>query len=153
MRTGRDGTKLLADFRSIVEIAFGVLTFCALVYVAAVRFAASDNAAVVLFWVHYTAVRALLSGLMVYSGISSSGKDPYALFGLNLGIGLASLFLSISNILECCLAQGDWKDVVAAVLYLPVGLVVIYTTLYLRKRKGKPTVSSGESRLADGNGT
>ena len=135
MRIGRDETKLLADVRSLIEIAFGVLTFCALLYVVGHRFAASDSAVVVLFWVHYTVVRVLLSGLMVYSGIRSSGKDPHALFGLNMGIGLSSLFLSIMNILEYSLAKGDWKDAAAAILYLPVGLVVIYATLYLRSKK------------------
>ena len=108
----------------------------ALVYVVSHRFAASDSAAVVLFWVDYTVVRVLLSGLMVYSGSRSSSKNPLALFGLNLGIGLSSLFLSIMNVLEVTLAKGDWKDVVAAILYLPVGLVVIYTTLYLRRKNG-----------------
>jgi amino acid permease len=135
MRTGRDGTKLSADVRSIIETVFGALTFCALVYVAAHRFAASTSAAEVLFWVHYSVVRVLLSGLMVYSGMKSSSKNPHALFGLNMGIGLSSLFLCIMNILEVTLAKGDWKDVAAAVLYLPVGLVVIYTTLYLRRKQ------------------
>ena len=135
MRTGRDGTNLFADVRSLIEIAFGVLTLGALVYVVSHRFAASDSAAVVLFWVDYTVVRVLLSGLMVYSGSRSSSKNPLALFGLNLGIGLSSLFLSIMNVLEVTLAKGDWKDVVAAILYLPVGLAVLYTTSYLRKKK------------------
>lgn len=135
MRTGQDGTKLSADVRSIIETVFGALTFCALVYVASHRFAASTSAAEVLFWVHYTVVRVLLSGLMVYSGMKSSSENPHALFGLNMGIGFSSLFLCIMNILEVTLAKGDWKDVAAAVLYLPVGLVVIYTTLYLRRKK------------------
>lgn len=135
MRTGQDGTKLSADVRSIIETVFGALTFCALVYVASHRFAASTSAAEVLFWVHYTVVRVLLSGLMVYSGMKSSSENPHALFGLNMGIGFSSLFLCIMNILEVTLTKGDWKDVAAAVLYLPVGLVVIYTTLYLRRKK------------------
>ncbi len=135
MRTGRDGIKLSADVRSIMETVFGALTFCALVYMVSHRFAASTSAAEVLFWVHYTVVRVLLSGLMVYSGMKSSSKNPHALFGLNMGIGFSSLFLCIMNILEVTLAKGDWKDVAAAVLYLPVGLVVIYTTLYLRRKK------------------
>ena len=118
-----------------MEISFGVLTFCALVYVAAHRFAASTSAAEVLFWVQYSVVRALLSSLMVYTGIRSSGKNPLALFGLNVGIALSCLFLGTMNILEVALANGDWKDVVAAVLYLPVGLVIMYTTFYLRKKK------------------
>ena len=135
MRTKRDRTKLFADVRSLVEIAFSVLAFCALLYVVGRRFAASDSAAAVLFWVHYTVVRVLLSGLMVYSGMKSSGKNPQALFGLNWGIGLSCLFMGTMNILECVLAKGDWKDVVAAILFLPAGLAVLYTTSYLRKKK------------------
>ena len=131
----RDRTKIFADVRSLMEISFGVLTFCALVYVAAHRFAASTSAAEVLFWVQYSVVRALLSSLMVYTGIRSSGKNPLALFGLNVGIGLSSMFLGVMNILECVLAKGDWKDVVAAILFLPAGLAVLYTTSYLRKKK------------------
>lgn len=135
MRTKRDRTKLFADVRSLVEIALGVLAFGALVYLITYRFAESTGATEFLFWVHYFAVRAMLCGLMVYSGIKSSGKNPQALFGLNWGIGLSCLFMGIMNILEVTLTKGDWKDVVTVILFLPVGLVVIYTTSYLRKKK------------------
>ncbi len=135
-RTKRDRTKLFADVRSLVEIAVGVLAFGALVYLITYWFAESTWATEFLFWVlPYFAVRATLSGLMVYSGIKSSGKNPQALFGLNWGIGLSCLFMGTMNILECVLAKGDWKDVVAAILFLPTGLAVLYTTSYLRKKK------------------
>ena len=135
MRTKRDRTKLFADVRSLVEIAVGVLAFGALMYLITHRFAESTGATEFLFWVHYFAVRATLSGLMVYSGIKSSGKNPQALFGLNWGIGLSCLFMGTMNILECVMAKGDWKDVVTAILFLPAGLAVLYTTSYLRKKK------------------
>jgi hypothetical protein len=145
MDTRNDSIEMLANVRSFLLVAFGILTICALVFVVVRRFASSDSAAVILFWVHYTAVRVLLSGLMVYSGINSSGKNPDALFGLNIGIGLSSLFMSLMNVLEYSLADGDWKDAAAAVLYLPVGLAVVIITLYLRRRK-----QSGGGEPADG---
>lgn len=134
MRTRQDKTQQFADLRSLVEIIFGLVSFGALVCLIIHKFAESNGATESLSLVHYFAVRAALSGLMIYSGIKSSGRNPLALSGLNLGIGLSSLFLGIMNILEYALAGGDWMDVVTAILYTSVGLVILYTTLYLRQK-------------------
>ena len=133
----RNRVKILADARGLLEISFGLLTFAALVYVLSIRVSRSTHAEEYLYWVHYFVVRAVLSGLMVYAGIKSWGKNPAGLFGLNMGIGLASLFVGIMNILECTIAGGDWKDVVAVVLYLPASLIILWITLYIRKRNKK----------------
>jgi len=133
----RNRVKILADTRSLLEISFGLLTFVALVYVVSIRFSRSTSAQEYLYWIDYFVVRALLSGLMVYSGIKSYGSNPSGLFGLNMGIGLASVFVGIMNVLERTIARGDWKDVVAAVLYLPIGLIILWITLYIRARNRK----------------
>jgi hypothetical protein len=137
VETARNRVNPLASARSILEACFGILTFAALVYVVGVRFSRSEGAEEYLYWVDYFVVRALLSCLMVYAGIKSYRRDPSSLFSLHMGIALASVFVGVMNVLERTIAGGDYKDLLAAVIYLPLGLVVLWITLYIRARRGK----------------
>jgi hypothetical protein len=137
METERNRVNSLASARSILEICFGILTFAALVYVVGIRFSRSTDAEEYLYWVDYFVVRALLSCLMVYAGVKTYRRDPASLFSLHTGVALASVFVGIMNVLERTIAGGDYKDVLAAIIYLPLGLIVLWITLYTKTRRGK----------------
>lgn len=119
-------------WRGFLEAAFGLVFFAGLVYLFVGRMQRSASAEEYLFWVQYFTVRATLSGLMFYAGVVSFRDSARRLFGLQLGLGLASVVLGTLNILEYLFAKGDWKDAVSAVLYLPLGMAILLATWYIR---------------------
>ena len=126
-------TAFLANARSFLAVAFGVSSFVYLLYdFVVLRLSHNIGATYFLTNVDFFVMRAVLLGLMVYSGVKSSSKNPFALFGLNVGIGVSCIYIGLMNIPDYYLAKGDWKDLVAAFLFLPLGLVILFITLYLK---------------------
>jgi CDP-diglyceride synthetase len=123
-------------WRGFLEAAFGLVSFAVLVYLFIGRMQRSASAQEYLFWLQYFMVRATLAGLMVYAGVVSYRDSTRELFGLQLGLGFASVALGALNVLEYIFAKGDWKDALSAVLYLPFGFALLLTTWYIRSSDG-----------------